>query len=95
MEYGDNLSEPPLSTHVSEPETCTAITPRDSESYGSLHSDDQSEDGALDELKHADEFGQTRVTYMDEADSEKHSINAVEETNSRRKHTQTRFCVVL
>ncbi|KAG7238728.1 hypothetical protein INR49_031244, partial [Caranx melampygus] len=95
MEYGDNLSEPPLSTHVSEPVTCTAITPRDSESYGSLHTDDQSEDGALDQLKDTDEFGQTGVKYTDEADSEKHSINSAEETNSRRKHTRTRFCVVL
>uniref|UniRef100_A0A3B4YEQ6 guanylate cyclase n=1 Tax=Seriola lalandi dorsalis TaxID=1841481 RepID=A0A3B4YEQ6_SERLL len=99
MEYGDNLSEPPPSTHVSEPQTCTAIKPRDSESYGSLYTDDQSDDGALDQLKDTDEFGQAGVKYTeknaDGPDSEQHLINAAEGNNNGSKRTRTRFCVVL
>ncbi|XP_022609535.1 guanylate cyclase soluble subunit beta-2-like [Seriola dumerili] len=99
MEYGDNVSEPPPSAHMSEPQTCTAIKPRDSESYGSLYTDDQSDDGALDQLKDTDEFGQAGVKYTekhaDGLDSEQHLINAAEGTNNGSKRTRTRFCVVL
>ncbi|GAA6234425.1 guanylate cyclase soluble subunit beta-2-like [Lates japonicus] len=100
MKYGDSLSEPPpQSSHMSEPQTCSAIKPRDSESYGSLHTDDQSEDRELERLKDTDEFGQTEEKYaeknLDGPDCEQHLINAAVETNNQSKHTQTRFCVIL
>ncbi|XP_070762135.1 guanylate cyclase soluble subunit beta-2-like [Enoplosus armatus] len=106
MKYGDSLSEPRPSSHMSEAQTCPAIKPRDSESYGSLHSDDQSEDGATDQLKDADEFGQTEdkitETNMEGLDTDSHMdaekqqlITAAVETNNQSKHTRTRFCVVL
>ncbi|XP_042270427.1 guanylate cyclase soluble subunit beta-2-like [Thunnus maccoyii] len=106
MKYGDSLSEPPPTSHMSDPQTCPAIKPRDSESYGSLHTDDQLEDGSLDQLKDTDEFGQTEVknrkknvnrihidSHVDT--EEQHSITAAMETNYHNKHTRTRFCVVL
>lgn len=99
MKYGDSLSEPPQSSHMSEPQTCSAIKPRDSESYGSLHTDDQSEDRELERLKDTDEFGQTEEKYaeknVDGPDSEQHLIKTAVETNNQSKHTQTRFCVIL
>ncbi|KAM9359474.1 guanylate cyclase soluble subunit beta-2-like [Symphorus nematophorus] len=104
MKYGDSLTEPPPSSHMSEPQTLPAIKPRDSESYGSLHTDDQSEDG--ERLKDADEFGQSEVKFTEkhvdclESDNhvdteEQQMISGAVETNSHSKHTQTRFCVVL
>ncbi|XP_044060084.1 guanylate cyclase soluble subunit beta-2-like isoform X2 [Siniperca chuatsi] len=106
MKYVDSLSEPPLSSHMSEPQTCPAIKPLDSESYRSLHTDDQSEDGPLDQLKDTDEFGQTEVkfteTNMDGLDSDSHVdaeeqqlITGAVETNNQSKHIRTRLCVVL
>lgn len=101
MKYGDSLSEPPSSSHVFEPQTCPATNPRDSESYGSLHSDDQSESGVLDQLKDTDEFGFTGNN-MGGSDSGSHVdteeqqvITGAVETNSQSRQTRTRFCVIL
>ncbi len=82
---------------MSEPQTCPAIKPRDSESYGSLHTDDQSEDGAIDQFKDADGFGQTEVTEknMDGTGSHVDTEEQHLETSNQSKHTRTRFCVVL
>lgn len=91
---------------MSDPQTCLAIKPRDSESYGSLHTNDQLDDGTLDQLKDTDEFSQTEVKNteknMDGFDSdnhvdneEEHLITGAVETNCHSKHTRTRFCVVL
>ncbi|TKS81023.1 Guanylate cyclase soluble subunit beta-2 [Collichthys lucidus] len=106
MKYGDSLSEPPSSSHMSEPQTCPTIKPRDSESYGSLHTDDQSEGGALDQLNDGGEFGQTEVKHTEEhidgiesdhnVDTrEQHLITGAVVTNNQNKHTRTRLCVVL
>ncbi|XP_049918350.1 guanylate cyclase soluble subunit beta-2-like [Epinephelus moara] len=103
MKYEDSLSEPPPSSHRSEPQTGSAIKPQDSESYGSLHTEDQSEDGGLDQLKDTDEYDQTEVkNNMDSLDSishvdteEQQLITGAMETNNQSKHTRTRFCVVL
>ncbi|XP_033486347.2 guanylate cyclase soluble subunit beta-2-like [Epinephelus lanceolatus] len=103
MKYEDSLSEPPPSSHRSEPQTGSAIKPQDSESYGSLHTEDQSEDGSLDQLKDTDEYDQTEVkNNMDSLDSishvdteEQQLITGAMETNNQSKHTRTRFCVVL
>ncbi|XP_051253218.1 guanylate cyclase soluble subunit beta-2-like [Dicentrarchus labrax] len=102
MNYGDSLNEPAPCSHMSEPQACPAIKPRDSESYGSLHTDDQSEGGAIDQLKDTDEFGQTDVKltekHMDglDSDTEDQQLTAgAVETNNQSKHTLTRFCVVL
>lgn len=106
MKYGDSLSEPPSSSHMSEPQTCPTIKPRDSESYGSLHTDDQSEGGALDQLNDGGEFGQTEVKHTEEDidgrerdrnvdTKEQQLITGAVETNNQNKHTRTRLCVVL
>ncbi|XP_053176223.1 guanylate cyclase soluble subunit beta-2-like [Scomber japonicus] len=99
MTYGDSLSEPPPTSHMSDPQTCPPIKPRDSESYGSLHSDDQLEDATLDQLKDADEFGKTEVINtqenVDVDTEEQHSITTAVETNCHSKHTRTSICVVL
>ncbi|XP_035536352.1 guanylate cyclase soluble subunit beta-2-like [Morone saxatilis] len=102
MKYGDSESEPAPFSHVSEPQAGPAIKPRDSESYGSLHTDDQSEGGAIDQLKDTDEFGKRDVKltekHMDglDSDTEDQQLTAgAVETNNQSKHTQTRFCVVL
>lgn len=101
MKYGDSLSEPPSSSRVFEPQTCPATNPRDSESYGSLHSDDQSESGVPDQLKDTDEFGFTGNN-MGGSDSDSHVdteeqqvITGAVETNSQSRQTRTRFCVIL
>lgn len=86
-----------------EPQSCPAITLQDSESYWSLHTDDQSEDGGQDRLKDRDEFGQTEVNKNTDglqSDSHVHTeeqqlITSAVETNNQSKHTQTRFCVVM
>ncbi|KAI3354274.1 hypothetical protein L3Q82_018811, partial [Scortum barcoo] len=106
MKYEDSQSEPLPSSNTSEPQTSPAIKPRDSESYGSLHTDDQSEDGALNLLKVSDGFGQTEVKsaerIMDRSGGDNHVgteeqqlITGAVETNNQSKHTRTRFCVVL
>ncbi|XP_047450706.1 guanylate cyclase soluble subunit beta-2-like [Mugil cephalus] len=60
MNYRDSLSEPLPPSHASHHQTCPPpIKPCDSESYGSLHTDNQSEEGALDQLRDAHEFGRT------------------------------------
>lgn len=104
MKYEDSPSEPLLSSHMSELQSCPAIKPRDSESYGSLHTDDQSEDGDLDHSKHTDTFGQTGVKstekYMNDLGSDR-QVNMEEQRlmevaqKNQSKHTQTKFCVVL
>lgn len=105
MKYGDSLSEPPPTSHMFDAQICPPIKPRDSESYGSLHTDDQLEDATLDRFKDVDEFGQTEVknTHRNvdglDCDShvdteEQHSITTME-TNCQSKHTRTKFCVVL
>lgn len=95
MKYGDSPSEPPPSSHMSEPQTCPAIKPRDSESYGSLHTDDESEDGALHQLKDAVGFGQTKGSDNHVDTEEQQLMTGAVETNNQSKHTRTRFCVVL
>lgn len=99
MKYGDSLSEPPPTSHMSDPQTCPPIKPRDSESYGSLHSDDQLEDATLDQLKDADEFGKTEVINtqenVDVDTEEQHSITTAVETKCHSKHNRTSICVVL
>lgn len=106
MRYGDSLTEPLPSSHTSEPQTCPATNPRDSESYGSLHGDDESESEVLGRLKLADEFGQTEMKFTgkntDGLDSDSHVdtgeqqlITGAVETNNQNKHTRTRFCVIL
>lgn len=52
MKYGDSLSKSLPSSHTSDPQTGPAMKPRDSESYGSLHTDDQSGGGAPDTEDH-------------------------------------------
>lgn len=103
MKYEDSLGEPPSPSHMFEPQTCPAIKPLDSESYGSLHTDDKSEDGVLDQLKDTDEFSKGEVKVMkqelegldgDHVDTEGHLPVFAVETNQSR-HTQSRFCVVL
>lgn len=104
MKYEDSLCEPPSPSHMFEPQTCPAIKPLDSESYRSLHTDDHSEDGVLDQLKDTDELCQGQVKVMKQqleaSDVERHvdtvghlSVFVVETNQS--KHTQSRFCVVL
>lgn len=103
MKYEDSQGELPSPSHRFEPQT-PAIKPLDSESYGSLHSDDQSEDGVLDQLKVTDELSQAEVKVMKQqlegsdgdrrVDTEGHLSVFVVETN-QSKHTQSRFCVVL
>lgn len=102
MKYEDSQGELPSPSHRFEPQTCPAIKPLDSESYGSLHSDDQSEDGALDQLTVTDELSQAEVMKQQlegldgdrRVDTEGHLSVFVVETNPS-KHTQSRFCVVL
>ncbi|XP_067102758.1 guanylate cyclase soluble subunit beta-2-like [Osmerus mordax] len=56
MRYADNLSEPPPSPQP--PSAPLSKPPRDSESYGSLHSEDQSGDklrNPSDDIKHTDQ----------------------------------------
>ncbi|XP_042342886.1 guanylate cyclase soluble subunit beta-2-like [Plectropomus leopardus] len=102
MKYEDSLNKPLQSSHMTEPQTGPAIKPQDSESYGSLHTDDLLEDGAPDQFKDTDEFSQTEVNkHTDSFDSdtvdteEQQQITGAMETNNQSKHTQTRFCVVL
>uniref|UniRef100_A0A667Y2N9 guanylate cyclase n=1 Tax=Myripristis murdjan TaxID=586833 RepID=A0A667Y2N9_9TELE len=71
MKYGDSPSKVSLSSHISDPHPCPAIKTRDSESYGSLHTDDQSEDGVQDQLKETDEtqmkhFGQLETKHEEQ-----------------------------
>lgn len=106
MTYEDSLSEPPPSSHMFEPQTCSAIKPPDSESYGSLHTDDRSEDRVVDQLKDTDEFGLTEVKVMKKQmeglDGDSHVdtggqqlITGDVETANQSKHTRSRSCVVL
>ncbi|XP_030599348.1 guanylate cyclase soluble subunit beta-2 [Archocentrus centrarchus] len=103
MNYKDSPSEPLPSSNMSDPQACPTIKP-DSESYGSLQAEDQSQDGALDQLKDTNKFDQIEYTEknMEELDSDSHVdvqvqnlITASLETNIERKDTQTQFCVVL
>uniref|UniRef100_UPI003AAEB369 guanylate cyclase soluble subunit beta-2-like n=1 Tax=Centroberyx gerrardi TaxID=166262 RepID=UPI003AAEB369 len=110
MKYGDSLSEASPSSRISDPQPGPAVKPRDSESYGSLHTDDQSEDGALSQLKDTDEiqmknYGQSEIKYeeqqlngLDDDAEEQLMITAAAGTSSRtnqNKRTRTRLCVVL
>ncbi|XP_036933391.1 guanylate cyclase soluble subunit beta-2-like isoform X2 [Acanthopagrus latus] len=104
MKYEDSPSEPLLPSHMSEPQSRPAIKPRDSESYGSLHTDDQSQNGDLDQLKHTERVGQTGAKF-----TEKHmgglgsdgQVNPEEQRliegaqKNQSKLTRTKFCVVL
>ncbi|KAM4627539.1 guanylate cyclase soluble subunit beta-2-like [Polymixia lowei] len=68
MKYGDSLCEAPPSPCTVDPKISPAAMPRDSESYGSLHTDNDSEDGALTHFKGIDEtqmryFGQSENKY--------------------------------
>ncbi|XP_075998405.1 guanylate cyclase soluble subunit beta-2-like [Genypterus blacodes] len=56
MKYGDSLSKAPPSSSISNPEACSVIKPRNSQGYGSLQRDDQSEKGDLDHFEDTDEM---------------------------------------
>lgn len=104
MNYKDSPSESLPSSNMSEIQICPILKPTDSESYGSLDTENQSEDGAPDQLQATAKFGQTEYTEknVEELDSDSH-VDMQEqnlmsdslETNIERKHSQTQFCVVL
>lgn len=103
MSYEDSPSEPLPSSNMSDPQACPTSEP-DSESYGSLQAEDQSEDGALDLFKDTNKFGQIEYAENDteELDSDSHVdmqeqnlMTASLESNIEQKDTQTQFCVVL
>lgn len=88
---------------MSEIQIRPILKPSNSESYGSLDTENQS-DGAPDQLQATAKFGQTEYTEknVEELDSDSH-VDMQEqnlmsdslETNIERKHSQTQFCVVL
>uniref|UniRef100_A0A3P9CHD3 guanylate cyclase n=2 Tax=Haplochromini TaxID=319058 RepID=A0A3P9CHD3_9CICH len=103
-EDSNSPSESLPSSNMSEIQICPILKPTDSESYGSLDTENQSEDGAPDQLQATAKFGQTEYTEknVEELDSDSH-VDMQEqnlmsdslETNIERKHSQTQFCVVL
>ena len=101
MKYEDSPSEPLLPSHMSEPQSRPAIKPRDSESYGSLHTDDQSENGDLDQLKHTERVGQTGAKFTEKHMGSDGQVNPEEQRliegaqKNQSKLTRTKFCVVL
>uniref|UniRef100_A0A668TZ09 guanylate cyclase n=1 Tax=Oreochromis aureus TaxID=47969 RepID=A0A668TZ09_OREAU len=104
MNYKDSPSESRPSSNMSEIQIRPILKPSDSESYGSLDTENQSEDGAVDQLQDTAKFGHTEYTEknVEELDSDSHVdmqqqnlMSDSLETNIERKHSQTQFCVVL
>ncbi|CAI5693704.1 unnamed protein product [Oreochromis niloticus] len=104
MNYKDSPSESRPSSNMSEIQIRPILKPSDSESYGSLDTENQSEDVAPDQLQDTAKFGHTEYTEknVEELDSDSHVdmqqqnlMSDSLETNIERKHSQTQFCVVL
>ncbi|XP_045580285.1 guanylate cyclase soluble subunit beta-2 [Salmo salar] len=90
MEYGDSLTDPQPPVQLTDPQPQARAKslkgkPRDSESYGSLHSDNKSVEGGLPNPDHQ----LTRATLSQ-------SPTPIEaEALPSTKHIRTSFCVVL